>query len=293
MRYCFFGWLWHNGIGISADPKSFGGTVMVRIGEKIKSLRKQRNISQEVLAGYLGVSFQAVSKLENGNTMPDVAMIPAIASFFGVSTDELFNFNVLETQRQVDTICAEAYKYRYSNAAESERILREGLQRFPGNDIILNNLLYTLDYRTRSEEVIALCITLIESTKDDSVKYDACRILASCYKENGQDDLVKPTLEMIPEIYFSKLELMASLLEGEDSYEAAQKQKNISARILVDMMIIAGRRLKEKGETEKADSQFRIALKVMDAFKEDFLKQDGLNGLFANTHRMRVMKSQS
>lgn len=245
---------------------------MVRIGEKIKSLRKQRNISQEVLAGYLGVSFQAVSKWENGNTMPDVAMIPAIASFFGVSTDELFSFNILETQRLVDAICAEAYKYRYSNAAESERILREGLQRFPGNDIILNNLLYTLDYRTRSEEVITLCITLIESTKDDSVKYDACRILASCYRENGQDDLVKPTLEMIPEIYFSKLELMASLLEGEDSYEAAQKQKNISARVLIDMLIITGRRLKEKGEVEKADSQFGIALKVMDAFKEDFLE---------------------
>ena len=62
----------------------------IRIGEKIKSLRKAKNISQEVLAKYLGISFQAVSKWEKGDTMPDVAMIPAIASFFGVSTDELF-----------------------------------------------------------------------------------------------------------------------------------------------------------------------------------------------------------
>lgn len=64
------------------------------------------------------------------------------------------------------------------------------MQRFPGNDIILNNLLYTLDYRTRADEVISLCKTLIESSKDDSVKYDACRILATCYKENGQSDLI-------------------------------------------------------------------------------------------------------
>ena len=39
---------------------------MIRLGEKIKSLRKQKNISQEVFANYLGVSFQAVSKWENG-----------------------------------------------------------------------------------------------------------------------------------------------------------------------------------------------------------------------------------
>ena len=45
---------------------------MMKLGEKIKTLRKQKNISQEVFAGYLGVSFQAVSKWECGNTMPDV-----------------------------------------------------------------------------------------------------------------------------------------------------------------------------------------------------------------------------
>ena len=245
---------------------------MIKLGEKIKSLRKQKNISQEVFANYLGVSFQAVSKWENGYTMPDVTMIPAIASFFGVSTDELFDFNLYETEKQVEAIYRESWKYRCNDPAKAEQILREGLKRFPGNDIILNNLLYTLDYKTRADEVISLCKTLIESTKYDDVKYDACRILACCYKENGQNDLIKPTLEIIPEIYFSKLELMASLLDGEDSYEAAQKQKNLSAEDLIDMLIVAGKHLKEIGEIEKANSQFRIALKVMDAFEEDFVE---------------------
>lgn len=245
---------------------------MIKLGEKIRSLRKQKNISQEVFANYLGVSFQAVSKWENGNTMPDVTMIPAIASFFGVSTDELFDLNLFEMEKQVEAICYESWKFREDDPAKAERILRDGLQRFPGNDIILNNLLYTLDYQTRADEVINLCKTLIESTKDDSVKYDACRILASCYKENGRDDLVMPTLEMIPEIYFSKLELVASLADGEDSYEAAQKHKNIAAEDLIDMLIIVGKRLKEKGEIEKANVQFRIAQRVMDAFADDFVE---------------------
>lgn len=250
---------------------------MIKLGEKIKSLRKQKNISQEVFANYLGVSFQAVSKWENGNTMPDVTMIPAIASFFGISTDELFDFNLFETEKQVEAICAESWKYRNSDVAKSEEILRKGLQRYPGNDIILNNLLYTLDYQTRAEEVISICKSLIASTKNDSVKYDACRILATCYKENGQVDLIKPTLEMIPEIYFTKLELMASLLDGEDSYEATQKQKNISAENLIDMLIIAGKYLKKLGENEKAISQFRIAKKIMDAFSEDFVENKWFN----------------
>ena len=242
----------------------------MKLGDKIKTLRKQKNVSQETLAGCLGVSFQAVSKWETGNTMPDVALIPAIASYFGVSTDELFDFNLFELERQVMEVCREAHRFRQSDAAESERILRNGLQRFPGNDIILNNLLYTLDYRERADEVISLCKTLIETTRDDSVKYDACRILASCYRENGRQDLVGPTLELIPEIYFSKLELMASLLQGEEQYEAAQKHKYIAAEDLIDMLTVAGKCLLEQGEAEKAASQFRIAQKVMDTFRDDF-----------------------
>ena len=244
---------------------------MIKLGEKIKTLRKQKNISQEVLASYLGVSFQAVSKWENGSTMPDVILIPAIASFFGVSTDELFDFNLYETEKQVEEICHEAWKYRCTDPTRSETILREGLRRFPGNDVILNNLLVTLDFQTRSDEVINLCMTLMES-KNDEVKYDACRILASCYKEMGRYDLIKPILEKIPEIYFTKLELMASLLEGEDSYKAAHMQKNLSAESLIDMLIIIGKHLMEQGEPEKAALQFRIAQKVMDAFEEDFLE---------------------
>ena len=38
------------------------------------------------------------------------------------------------------------------------------------------------------------------------------------------------------------------------------------------MLIVTGKRLKENGELEKANSQFRIALKVMDAFEEDFVE---------------------
>ena len=118
---------------------------MIKLGEKIKSLRKQKNISQEVLAGYLGVSFQAVSKWENGSTMPDVIMIPAIASFFGVSTDELFDFNLYEIEKKVDDIVTEHGKYWDTDKAKAEQILREGLKNYPGNDVLLDCLMCVLN----------------------------------------------------------------------------------------------------------------------------------------------------
>ena len=60
------------------------------IGETIKTLRRQRGISQEVLAQALAVSIQAVSKWETGVSLPDILLLPAISRFFGVSIDALF-----------------------------------------------------------------------------------------------------------------------------------------------------------------------------------------------------------
>lgn len=60
------------------------------IGENIKQLRKNMNIGQDVPANTIGVSVQAVSKWETGQSLPDVGIIPDIAAFFGVSIDSLF-----------------------------------------------------------------------------------------------------------------------------------------------------------------------------------------------------------
>ena len=80
----------------------------IHMGEKIRQLRKEKNISQEVLAQVLGVSFQAVSKWETGAAFPDITLIPAIAAFFGVSTDDLFQYNRLAMEEKITALCKEA-----------------------------------------------------------------------------------------------------------------------------------------------------------------------------------------
>lgn len=66
------------------------------IGQNIARLRREKQVKQEELANYAGVSAQAVSKWENGG-MPDAYLLPTIADFFGVSVDALFGRGPIES----------------------------------------------------------------------------------------------------------------------------------------------------------------------------------------------------
>ena len=68
------------------------------IGSKIKELRIEKNLTQEELAAELGVTAAAVSKWENGYTLPDILMLCALADFFGVTADELLGRNTAQKQ---------------------------------------------------------------------------------------------------------------------------------------------------------------------------------------------------
>lgn len=61
----------------------------INMGGKIRQLRKQKNISQEVLAQVLGVSFQAVSKWETGAAEPSTSNLLALAKLYGVDPGDL------------------------------------------------------------------------------------------------------------------------------------------------------------------------------------------------------------
>ena len=246
----------------------------MNLGGKIRQLRKQKNISQEVLAQVMGVSFQAVSKWETGAAMPDVAMIPAIASFFGVSTDELFDFNLIEQEKKVQELCWAAAEYRFSDPKKSEQMLRDALRQYPGNEVILNNLLYVMQTPDRHEEMVTVCKSILEVTRDDEVKYDVLRILAQTYHDMGQQALVKPTLEQIPELYFSKLEVAANLLQGDEALEAARMHAGISRDDLLDMLSRMSELYREKGDAAKAEKYAALTKQVYELFVD---AEDGLD----------------
>ena len=68
------------------------------IGNRISKYRKEKGLTQEELAGKLGVSSQAVSKWENDASCPDISLLPQLCKLLGITTDELLTGNTNEVR---------------------------------------------------------------------------------------------------------------------------------------------------------------------------------------------------
>lgn len=71
------------------------------INERIALLRKEKGVTQEVLANALGVTNQAVSKWESSICCPDILLLPEIAKFFGVTVDFLLGYDSNESKAAI------------------------------------------------------------------------------------------------------------------------------------------------------------------------------------------------
>lgn len=88
----------------------------IYFSENIKRLRKERDLTQEALADFLGVSFQAVSKWERGESYPDIDLLPTIADFFSVSTDDLLGVDKAKNEEEILALCEKFDKKQYAGS---------------------------------------------------------------------------------------------------------------------------------------------------------------------------------
>ena len=71
------------------------------IGTFIAARRKEKGLTQEELADYLGVSKPAVSKWESGQSYPDITLLPVLAAFFNTTTDALIGYEAQMTKTDI------------------------------------------------------------------------------------------------------------------------------------------------------------------------------------------------
>ncbi|MBQ4603589.1 MAG: helix-turn-helix transcriptional regulator [Clostridia bacterium] len=121
-------------------------------GENLKNLRKSKDLTQEMLADFLGMSFQAISKWERGETYPDITMLPAIASFFGVTVDSLLGTDKIENENKIQEYKDEYQRLCRENKFDEAIVLaKQASHEFPGNYELLANYFGSLtnnrDYR--------------------------------------------------------------------------------------------------------------------------------------------------
>lgn len=89
----------------------------MEIGKQIKALRQRRGITQEAMAQHLNITPQAISKWERGVATPDIAMLPDISAYFGVTIDELFS---LTDDTRMERIQNMLWDDRYYDPVEVE-----------------------------------------------------------------------------------------------------------------------------------------------------------------------------
>ena len=105
----------------------------------IRSLRMERGWTQEELGERVGVSAQAVSKWETGQSLPDISQVPLLAKAFGVTTDLLFGLGEEPEPDfpQFDSRCTDPEE-AWQQWREMGRKLEEG----PENDTLASLYLY-------------------------------------------------------------------------------------------------------------------------------------------------------
>ena len=111
-----------------------GLIILLNIGSKIKELRKKNDMTQEKLAEYLNVSFQAISKWETGVATPDLSLIVPLTRLFKVSADERRGISeVVADERRLELREMWNDTYKSGDVAKRLEIAQTAVAEYPGD----------------------------------------------------------------------------------------------------------------------------------------------------------------
>lgn len=216
----------------------------LKIGETIKRLRKHQDVTQEKLAEYLNISYQAVSKWENGTALPDITLVPKIANFFGITSDELLGLKPEKNNEELKQFEKEYHELgRKGKVLEKIELSRRVLDLYPRNYQWMLNLAYGLvsygatteqqKYRKEHkfiEEAIGLCERVLEDCTVDGIRHSAIQILCYNYPHIGKKEEAIRLAENMPNMFTCKEMLLSRIHSGEDCL----KQNQHNMRYMID-----------------------------------------------------------
>lgn len=195
----------------------------VKIGTIIKKLRAENNITQETLATSIGVTPQAISRWESENGYPDIELLPALADFFSVSTDELLGYKLSERERELADIKKEMERLAEAGCiGERVAYARSSYARYPNDYEVRYNLavcLYHLWQKTRAgavfEEIESLLGSVANECNDEDTRYDAINTLITLYGAVDQFEKAKEWVKRLtPMKYCRETALSGGIGDG-------------------------------------------------------------------------------
>ncbi len=196
----------------------------INLADKLKNLRREKNVSQEKLAQYLNVSFQAVSKWENSNTYPDISLLPDIARFFGITVDELLQAEKMDEkelyQEYEDRACE---LFRNGEREALIPLWQEAYHKLPnhiGVKEMLMSSYFDTDKVRYQKEIIQIGTEIFNSDAGSYYKGQAIEQIARTYSESGNEDMAEFWAGMAGQIMHCQESLFMQILkDGKDLEE--------------------------------------------------------------------------
>lgn len=222
----------------------------LRISENILRMRREKKITQDQLAEFVGVTKASVSKWETGQSMPDILLLPQLAAFFDVTVDELLGYEPQLSKEQIKCTyhkLADAFAMRPFEEVlqESEKLVRKYYSCYPFLMQIcvlwLNHYsLATQQERQQEilEKIIQICEHILENCKDIGICNDAVGVKAMVEIQCGRaKEVIESLEEMLNPSHMSngkediliQAYLMTQELEKADYFTQIQMFKNILA----------------------------------------------------------------
>lgn len=250
----------------------------MNIGETIRRLRRERNITQEELGEYLGISAKAVSQWECARTMPDISQLPVLANVLEVTTDELLGVDVDAKKRKIAE-CSLRSRGAFEQGArkKAEEILREGLLQYPDSYLLMEQLVsYLCCHRTEEvqEEVCALFERILSGCTDNALRNRTTVLACRIYSEIGRSEEALRLAESM-EGAKSRLELLPDILDGRAGFEAHRDLlSKLVNGVFSEMFDYAGRRDENGNYFFNDEERLAIYKKALDGFAVFFENGD-------------------
>lgn len=199
----------------------------ILLSEQLKKLRREKGNTQEDLANHFGISTQAVSKWERDEGYPDITLLPAIASYYNVSVDDLLGVGAIEKEKRLNAYRDKnAELFRDGKSAERVTLCREAQKEFPNDLSVIYDLMYALsaaDQNANADEIIACGERILNESTDQSLRSGAIQCLCFTYYYAKKDaESAKKYANMAGNSVVTVDTLMPRILEGEEAVKYCQ-----------------------------------------------------------------------
>jgi len=203
------------------------------MGQIIRKLRKERNLTQEELAEQLNITYQAVSRWENETGMPDISQVIPLANVFGVSVDVLFGTQNIDRDAEVQRIIEEAsapLRLNYENEEDEFEAFKkeyetymEALKTYPNSipllySSLLSGHVLASEYSDRKDHQKATslrreCIrqgnVILNTCKDVTRLMNTHKQLVDIYVSLGDFESAEKHAEKLPKEFINSGSMVA------------------------------------------------------------------------------------